>query len=137
MVEIRRSYCGLCHPRCGLSLEMENKVYIEKQIERMSRVVRKLCHQKPWADDMTYLMQLPGFGVITAMTILAAIGEIKRFETPQQLASYSGLTPGLEQSGTKLRGKSITKGRAPRIEMGTGGSGTNGGQVRPLVEDEV
>jgi len=92
-----------------LSLEMENKVYIEKQIERMSRVVRKLCHQKPWADDMTYLMQLPGFGVITAMTILAAIGEIKRFETPQQLASYSGLTPGLEQSGTKLRGKGITK----------------------------
>jgi len=92
-----------------LSLEMENKVYIEKQIERMSGVVRKLCHQKPWADDMTYLMQLPGFGVITAMTVLAAIGEIGRFETPKHLASYSGLTPGLEQSGTKYRGKGITK----------------------------
>jgi thiosulfate reductase / polysulfide reductase chain A len=24
MAEIRRSYCGLCHPRCGLLLEMEN-----------------------------------------------------------------------------------------------------------------
>jgi transposase len=54
---------------------------------------------------MTYLMQLPGFGVITAMTVLAAIGEIERFETPKHLASYSGLTPGLEQSGTKKRGK--------------------------------
>jgi len=92
-----------------LSLEMENKVYIEKQIERTSRVVRKLCHQKPWADDMTYLMQLPGLGVITAMTVLAAIGEIGRFETPKHLASYSGLTPGLEQSGTKYKGKGITK----------------------------
>jgi len=58
---------------------------------------------------MTYLMQLPGFGVITAMTVLAAIGEIQRFETPKHLASYSGLTPGLEQSGTKHRGKGITK----------------------------
>lgn len=92
-----------------LSLEMENKVYIEKQIERMNGIVRKLCHQRPWADDMTYLMQLPGFGVITAMTVLAALGEIGRFETPKHLASYSGLTPGLEQSGTKHRGKGITK----------------------------
>ena len=43
------------------------------------------------------------------MTILAAIGDITRFETPKALASYSGLTPGLEQSGVKLRGKGITK----------------------------
>ena len=92
-----------------LSLEMENKDYIEKQIERISQAVRKLCHQKPWVESMTYLMQLPGFGVITAMTVLAAIGEIERFETPKHLASYSGLTPGLEQSGTKNRGKGITK----------------------------
>jgi transposase len=92
-----------------LQLEMENLSYIEKQIERISKEVRKMCHQKPWADSMTYLMQLPGFGVITAMTILAAIGDIHRFESPKHLASYSGLTPGLEQSGTKNRGKGITK----------------------------
>jgi transposase len=92
-----------------LELEMENLTYIEKQIERISREVRKMCHQKPWAESMTYLMQLPGFGVITAMTILAAIGDVQRFESPKHLASYSGLTPGLEQSGTKNRGKGITK----------------------------
>lgn len=92
-----------------LKLEMENRAYLEKQIERMGREVAKLSHQKPWAESMTYLMQLPGFGVITAMTVLAAIGEIERFETAQHLASYSGLVPGLEQSGTKKRGKGITK----------------------------
>jgi transposase len=92
-----------------LELEMENLRYIEKQIERISQEVRKMCHQKPWADDMLYLMQLPGFGVITAMTVLAAIGDIQRFESPKHLASYSGLTPGLEQSGTKNRGKGVTK----------------------------
>lgn len=92
-----------------LGLEMENLTYIQKQIERISQEVRKMCHQKPWAESMTYLMQLPGFGVITAMTVLSAIGDIQRFETPKHLASYSGLTPGLEQSGTKNRGKGITK----------------------------
>ena len=92
-----------------LALEMENRAYSEKQIERISQEVRKLCHQKPWAESMSYVMQLPGFGVITAMTVLAAIGDIQRFESAKHLASYSGLTPGLEQSGTKNRGKGITK----------------------------
>ena len=92
-----------------LELEMENRTYIEKQIGRIGKEVAKMSHQKPWAQDMTYLMQLPGFGVITGMTVLAAIGEIQRFESTRHLASYSGLTPGLEQSGTKYREKGITK----------------------------
>jgi transposase len=92
-----------------LSLEMENRAYIEKQIQRISREVTRMCHQKPWAESMPYLMQLPGFGVITAMTVLSAIGDIQRFDSARHLASYSGLTPGLEQSGTKKRGKGITK----------------------------
>jgi transposase len=101
-----------------LGLEMENRVYIEKQINKIGKEVAKMSHQKPWAESMTYLMQLPGFpgtarqgrcGVITGMTVLAAIGEIQRFETARHLASYSGLTPGLEQSGTKYREKGITK----------------------------
>ena len=92
-----------------LEVEMENRAYIEKQIGRLGKEVAKLSHKKPWADSMAYVMQLPGFGVITAMTVLAAIGEIERFESPRHLASYSGLTPGLEQSGTKNRSKGITK----------------------------
>jgi transposase len=88
---------------------MENRKYLEKQIERISLEVGKICYQKPWSSGMGYIMSLPGFGMITAMTVLAAIGEIERFETPKKLASYSGLTPGLEQSGTKNRGKGITK----------------------------
>ena len=92
-----------------LELEMENRVYLEKQISRIGKEVAKMSHQKPWAQNMTYLMQLPGFGVITAMTVLAAIGEVQRFDSARHQASYSGLTPGLEQSGTKYNEKGITK----------------------------
>lgn len=92
-----------------LELEMENRAYIEKQISRIGKEVAKMSHKNPWALDMTYLMQLPGFGVITGMTVLAAIGEIQRFESAKRLASYSGLTAGLDQSGTHLVQKGITK----------------------------
>lgn len=43
-----------------LKLEMENREYIEKQIERISQEVRKISHKKPWAESMGYVMQLPG-----------------------------------------------------------------------------
>jgi transposase len=92
-----------------LTVEMENREYIEKQINKIGKEIAKMSHQKPWAQSMTYIMQLPGFGVITAMTVLAAVGEIERFESPKKLGSYSGLTSGVEQSGTKLREKGITK----------------------------
>ena len=92
-----------------LVLEMENRAHIEKQIMRIGKEAAQMSHQIPWAQDMTYLMQLPGFGVITGMTVLAAIGEIRRFESAKRLASYSGLTGGLEQSGTKFVEKGITK----------------------------
>ena len=92
-----------------LELEMENRAYFEKQISKIGKEVAKMSHQKPWAESMTYMMQLPGFGVITAMTVLAAIGEIQRFGSAKHLASYSGLTGGLDQSGTKLVQKAITK----------------------------
>jgi len=92
-----------------LELDMSTKKHLNEQAEKITEKLRRMSHQKPWAESMMYLMQLPGFGVITGMTVLAAIGEITRFESVRHLASYSGLTPGLEQSGVKLRGKRITK----------------------------
>jgi transposase len=92
-----------------LELEMETREHLRDQIDRITTVLARMSHQAPWNEGMQYLMQLPGFGVVTGMTVLAAIGDISRFESPRHLASYSGLTPGVEQSGVKLRGKGITK----------------------------
>ncbi len=92
-----------------LELYMGTREHLEKQIGHMTRELGKMSHEEPWASDMLYLMQVPGCGVVTGMTIPAAIGNITHFESPKALASYSGLVPGLEQSGVKLRGKGITK----------------------------
>lgn len=92
-----------------LELDMNTKKHLSEQVEKITKKLAKMSHEKPWSNSMMYLMQLPGVGVITGMTVLAAIGDISRFEDFKKLASYSGLTPGVEQSGTKNRGKKITK----------------------------
>jgi transposase len=92
-----------------LELDMSTKQHLDEQAGKITKKLARMSHEQPWAESMLYLMQLPGFGVITGMTVLAAIGEISRFENFKKLSSYSGLIPGLEQSGTKNKGKSITK----------------------------
>ena len=41
----------------------------------------------------------PGIGPIVASTVLASIGDISRFPTPEKLSCYFGLTPKVRQSG--------------------------------------
>ena len=95
--------------RFQLDLDLETQKYLKGQIDRLTDKLAELSHQEPWASQAMYLMQMPGFGVITAMTVLAAIGDISRFPTPKHLVSYAGLAPGVDQSGTKNRAKPITK----------------------------
>jgi transposase len=92
-----------------LELDMNTKQHMYAQAELITEKLRAMSHESPWADDMMYLMQLPGFGIVTGMTVLAAIGDITRFPSFKKLSGYSGLVPGVEQSGTKHRGKQITK----------------------------
>jgi hypothetical protein len=56
-----------------------------------------------------YLLQLPGIGLITAMTILSAIGEIERFPTAKKLVGYAGLGAKVHSSGQTHRTGGITK----------------------------
>jgi hypothetical protein len=60
-------------------------------------------------EPLIRLMQLPGFGVVTAVTIWAAIGDIQRFADPQHLVGYAGLGTRVHDSGLYTRTGRITK----------------------------
>jgi len=92
-----------------LELEMENRVYIEKQISRMGKEVTKMCHQKPWAREYDLSHATARLWSHYCNDRAGSHWRSPALESPKKLASYSGLTPGLEQSGTKKRGKGITK----------------------------
>ncbi len=56
------------------------------------------------------LMTIPGVDVITATTLVAAIGDVTRFPTARHLVSYLGLNPTVHQSGiTPARHGKISK----------------------------
>ena len=51
-----------------------------------------------WGRQAVRLLQLPAFGVILAMIVLAAICEIARFESSKKLVGYSGLGAGVDSA---------------------------------------
>jgi transposase len=55
------------------------------------------------------LMALRGIDLVSAMTILAELGDITRFDSPRQLMGFLGLTPSEHFSGTRQRRGGITK----------------------------
>jgi transposase len=62
------------------------------------------------ADERTILLiQLPGLGLISAVTLLAAIGDISRFPDPAHLVGYAGLGGRIHDSGQTRRTGGITK----------------------------
>ena len=60
-------------------------------------------------------MQASGIGYYTAFAILAAIGQIQRFPSPDKLAAYAGLVPGQYQSGQHAFNGHITKTGSPLL----------------------
>jgi transposase len=75
--------------------------------------------QKNHADGYKRLITVPGIGPITAMALIAEIGDFTRFDNPDEYTSYLGLTPWNDSSGDTIR----TKGIQPRCNK----------HLRPLI----
>ncbi|UTA81824.1 IS110 family transposase [Halomonas sp. XH26] len=61
------------------------------------------------ASVVRSLMAMRGISLITAMTVLAELGDISRFDSPRQLMAYLGLVPSEHSSGGSRRQGGITK----------------------------
>jgi hypothetical protein len=65
-------------------------------------------------EEVKRLMTIPGVDATVALSLAAAVGEFRRFPTPEQLVSYLGLNPRVRQSGGKeaAHGRITKNGRA-------------------------
>ena len=54
-------------------------------------------------------MALRGLKLVAAMTVMAELGDITRFDSPRQLMAYLGLVPSEYSSGKSTRRGGITK----------------------------
>jgi transposase len=95
--------------RLRVDQDLATLEHIHLQIEAVDAELRRLSTSEQWAEQVPYLVQLPGVGLLTAMTLLGAIGDITRFGAPKQLVGYAGLGAGVHASGKTHRDKGITK----------------------------
>lgn len=94
-----------------LRLRQDLQIFDQVQplIAEVEAELLRLSTLAPWAGQVTFLVQLPGIGVLTAMILLSAIGEIERFPTAKKLVGYSGLGASVHDSGQTHRNGGITK----------------------------
>jgi transposase len=77
--------------------------------DRLDGLILEQSTQGPWAAMVARLRCLRGIDTLTAVGLVAEIGEISAFSHPKYLASYLGLVPSEHSSGSKRRQGSITK----------------------------
>jgi transposase len=81
-----------------------------------STAAELLTQEAEYDEVIELLMSIPGVGKLTAVTVLAEIGDINRFDSIDKLVAYVGLDPRVRQSGTSLhRNTSITKRGSPHL----------------------
>lgn len=79
-------------------------------IEAAVEVQEDWIQQHAGTDPRIALLKtIPGIGDISAVAFLAEVGNVERFKSPSQLASYFGLVPRLSESADKRRLGGITK----------------------------
>ncbi|XXY14730.1 IS110 family transposase [Sorangium sp. So ce216] len=90
----------------ALELDGAGRVALDSELRLLGQVESELAHLDEALAIEGYdeprvrlLMTLPGVDVAVAQTLLAALGDIHRFRSPDHAASYLGLVPSTYQTG--------------------------------------
>ncbi len=100
----------------SLKQTFDNYIHIgeiqRKELLFINRQVRSLSQANAYKSNYNLLISIPGIGLMTAMTFLVQIGDIRRFTRLDDLCNYIGLVPRMYGSGEKMQtGKMIKRGR--------------------------
>jgi transposase len=94
---------------------LETYSQITLTIRSLTKEIRILSNTEKYKDDVALLMTVPGIARLTAMEILTELGDLERFGSNDQLASFLGLTPSEYTTGEYTRKGHITRCGNKRI----------------------
>lgn len=86
--------------------DLDTLGFVQKQVEQVEECLKQKSAQD---ERIPLLVQLPGVAMLTAVTILAAIGDVTRFPTAKKLVGYAGLGTHVHDSGKAHFSGRITK----------------------------
>jgi len=75
--------------------------HLDQAVNDSTNDLRRLARLPRWAKPVALLTTMPGIGLITALTILAELGNFQRFSSRAAVANYAGLIPILRDSNEK------------------------------------
>ncbi len=86
------------------------KSFLRSHIRHLKTLLRRLDRElKSLLDlylkltrDVELLITIPGVGRLTALTVLAELGDLRRFRRSRQISAMAGLCPNIFQSGDSL-----------------------------------
>lgn len=78
-----------------------------EQVESLEKNLKEIS--RPWKETIERLRTVPGVGPIVACTTVAVIADVRRFDSAKKVASYAGLVPSTNQSGTRDHHGHITR----------------------------
>lgn len=77
--------------------------FLKERLEAIDEEIHGLIKQSPEVKSQHDLLtSIPGIGHLTAITLLAEIGDFSAFENAPQLAAYAGLNPQGHRSGSSV-----------------------------------
>src|SRR5438105_3900200 len=85
--------------------------HVAGRIERLERAIDEAVTTAPvqMRAVIAALQALRGIAQVSAVTIIAEVGELSRFVKPRQLMGYSGAVASEDSSGPRIRRGAITK----------------------------
>jgi transposase len=92
--------------KMNMQSDLETLQFAEQQEVRVEKEMTMIAAED---EHIGCLLHITGFGVITAVTIYAAIGDVARFVEPKKLVGYAGLGARVHDSGLTTRTGKITK----------------------------
>src|SRR5580765_7181590 len=82
---------------------------VDARVEQLERALREMPGQGPWRELVARLRCLRGVDTLTAMGLVAEIGDFGRFRSAEEFMAFVGLVPSEHSSGEQRRQGSITK----------------------------
>jgi transposase len=105
------------HPAHGLLIQelLLAARHAKERLERSDNAIVEFLPTWSLAPVVAALQALRGVGLISAVIIMAEIGDLRRFDNPRQLMGYLGLVPGERSTGESVRRLGITKAGNGRV----------------------
>ena len=114
------------------------KAQIERDIKKIEAEMKALVSCSPDLKRDVYLLTtIPGIAFLSACTILAELGDLRRFERSRQATAFAGMCPKEYQSGSSIHRKTrLSKVGNARVRQSLYMSAITAARVAgPLCDD--